>query len=92
MEYASKKIASLSLKNNTLNINLEYLIKTVRTGAGVKRVKKVLKIVQDDVIDVTAEDIKNDNVRQTTFDELQPQPIEKKEDEKINSDLFEFNK
>ena len=41
---------------------------------------------------VTAEDIKNDNVRQTTFDELQPQPIEKKEDEKINNDLFEFNK
>ena len=92
LEYASKKIASLSLKNNTLNINLEYLIKAVRTGAGIKRVKKILKIVQDDVIDVTAEDIKNDNVRQTTFDELQPQPIEKKEDEKINNDLFEFNK
>lgn len=89
LEYASKKIASLSLKNNNLNINLEYLIKAVRTGAGIKRVKKVLKIVQDDVIDVTAEDIKDDNIRQTTFDEL---PIEEKEDEKIDNNLSEFNK
>lgn len=89
LEYASKKIASLSLKNNTLNINLEYLIKAVITGAGVKRVKKVLKIVKEDKIDMTAEDIKNNNIRQITFDEL---PIEEKEDEKIDNNLSEFNK
>lgn len=92
LEYASKKIASLSLKNNTLNINLEYLIKAVRTGAGIKRVKKILKIVQDDVIDVTAEDIQNDNIRQTSFDEIVPQPkAEEKQVEKIDIYEDEFN-
>ena len=85
LEYASKKLADLKKE-----INLEYLIKTVRTGAGLKKTKKVLKIVQDDVIDVTAKDIKDDNIRQTSFDELQP--IEKKEDNKTDNGLSDFEK
>lgn len=81
LEYAKKEINK--------KINLDYLKKTVTTGAGIKRVKKVLKIVQDDVIDVTAEDIiKNDNIRQTSFNEIVPQP-KAEEKERVLKEIYE---
>ena len=63
---------------------LSYLIKTIKTGA--EQQTKTIKVVKKNK---TVEDIQNDNIRQTTFDEL---PIEEKEDEKIDNNLSEFEK
>ena len=69
---------------------LSYLIKTITTGA--EQQNKTIKIVKKDKTDITIEDIQNDNVRQTSFDEIVPQPkAEEKPIEKIDISEDKFN-
>lgn len=66
--------------------NLLYLTKVITTGAEEQKV--VVKTVKKDNYDISIEDIKNNNIRQTSFDEL---PKEKKERvlKQIYEDEFE---
>ena len=69
---------------------LSYLIKTIKTGA--EQQTKTIKVVKKDKTDITIEDIQNDNIRQTSFDEIIPQPkAEEKPIEKIDIFEDEFN-
>ena len=67
-------------------INIEYLIKTVRTGAGVKRTKKVLKIVKDEV--VVPKEVPTEQPAPT----VPAVEVPKVEVEETNSELMEFEK
>ena len=102
MEYASKKLADLKKE-----INIEYLIKTVRTGAGVKRTKKVLKIVKDEVTvpkevpteqpapTVPAEDkveVPNVKVEETNSELAEFEKLSKEEQSKIEDIAIELYK
>ena len=84
LEYASKKLADLKKE-----INLEYLIKTVRTGAGVKRTKKVLKIVDDEV--TVPKEVPTEQPAPTVPKEDKVE-VPKIEVEETNSELVEFEK
>ena len=63
--------------------NLLYLTKVITTGAEEQKV--VVKTVKKDNYDISIEDIKNNNIRQTSFDEL---PKEKKKIE-VTEEEFE---
>lgn len=76
LEYASKKLADLKKE-----INLEYLIKTVRTGAELKKTKKVLKIVKEEVA-----------VPKEVLTEQPAPTVPAVEVEETNSELMEFEK
>ena len=88
-------------------INIEYLIKTVRTGAGVKRTKKVLKIVKDEVTvpkevpteqpapTVPAEDkveVPNVKVEETNSELAEFEKLSKEEQSKIEDIAIELYK
>ena len=60
-----------------------YLTRVIETGA--KEQKVVIKTVKKDKFDIEVDDIQNDNIRQTSFDEL---PKEKKKIE-ITEEEFE---
>ena len=66
--------------------SLVYLTRVIETGA--KEQKVVIKTVKKDKFDIEVDDIQNDNIRQTSFDEL---PKEKKERvlKQIYEDEFE---
>lgn len=63
--------------------SLLYLTKVITTGA--EQQKVVVKTVKKDNYDIEVEDIQNDNIRQTSFDEL---PKEKKKIE-VTEEEFE---
>ena len=63
--------------------SLVYLTRVIETGA--KEQKVVIKTVKKDKFDIEVDDIQNDNIRQTSFDEL---PKEKKKIE-ITEEEFE---
>lgn len=63
--------------------SLLYLTKVITTGA--EQQKVVIKTVKKDNYDIEVEDIQNDNIRQTSFDEL---PKEKKKIE-VTEEEFE---
>lgn len=63
--------------------SLAYLTRVIETGA--KEQKVVIKTVKKDKFDIEVDDIQNDNIRQTSFDEL---PKEKKKIE-ITEEEFE---
>lgn len=63
--------------------SLVYLTRVIETGA--KEQKVVIKTVKKDNYDIEVEDIQNDNIRQTSFDEL---PKEKKKIE-VTEEEFE---
>lgn len=63
--------------------SLAYLTRVIETGATEQKV--VIKTVKKDNYDIEVEDIQNDNIRQTSFDEL---PKEKKKIE-ITEEEFE---
>lgn len=61
---------------------LSYLIKTITTGA--EQQTKTIKVVKKDKTDITIEDIQNDNIRQTSFDEISP-----KENQSTKTTIYE---
>lgn len=61
---------------------LSYLIKTIKTGA--EQQTKTIKVVKKDKTDITIEDIQNDNIRQTSFDEISP-----KENQSTKTTIYE---
>lgn len=61
---------------------LSYLIKTITTGA--EQQNKTIKIVKKNKTDITIEDIQNDNIRQTSFDEISP-----KENQSTKTTIYE---
>ena len=63
--------------------SLLYLTRVIETGA--KEQKVVIKTVKKDKFDIEVDDIQNDNIRQTSFDEL---PKEKKKIE-VTEEEFE---
>lgn len=63
--------------------SLAYLTRVIETGA--KEQKVVIKTVKKDKFDIEVDDIQNDNIRQTSFDEL---PKEKKKIE-VTEEEFE---
>lgn len=65
---------------------LSYLIKTIKTGA--EQQTKTIKVVKKDKTDITIEDIQNDNIRQTSFDEIVPQP-KAEEKERVLKEIYE---
>ena len=84
LEYASKKLADLKKE-----INIEYLIKTIRTGAGVKRTKKVLKIIDDEVAVPKEVPKEQPAVEVPAEDKVE---VPKVKVEETNSELAEFEK
>lgn len=67
---------------------LSYLIKVISTG--ITQEKKVIKVTEKSMEDITIEDIQNNNVRQITFDEVLAEKKEKQVEKiDINEDEFE---
>lgn len=64
---------------------LSYLIKVISTGT--IHQNKTIKVVKKSPTDITVEDIQNDNIKQTSFDEISSPKEEVKRGEKI--DIFE---
>lgn len=80
---------------------LSYLIKVISTGAEKKNkvivdTKELLKREKEKTREVTIEDIQNDNIRQTSFDEVNVEELfnsnNEKKEEKIKVTQSEFDK